>query len=125
MNKLIDYGADIKSDWSFHDGDLQLVTDKENIGQAVGNRLNTMQDELDAYYYDYGSFLQSFLGWRRTDKTLDFIKVEIDSVLGKDPRIVSFTSNLEYDSNGNVRIDLSIDDVSLGFMLTNDGVIEV
>ena len=120
---MVDYGTDIKSDWGFHDGDLQLVSDKDNISQAIMNRLNTVQDSLDLFYDDYGSVLQSFLGWRKIDTTLAFMKVEIDSVLAKDPRINGFTSELEYTPEGNVRVDLSINSVGFSFVLSDDGTV--
>ena len=32
-------GTDIKADWSFTDGDINLVSGRSNLGQAIVNRL--------------------------------------------------------------------------------------
>ena len=50
-----DYGVDINSHFNFKDGDIQLAEYDNNIAQAIMNRLNTFQDSLDLFYYDYGS----------------------------------------------------------------------
>ena len=125
---IVEYGTDIDSSYSFKDGDLQLVSYKDNLQQAIMNRLNTLQDSLDLFYVDYGSFLQSYLGWRKTDKTLEFIKVEIDLVVSKDPRVDVFSSEVKYDSEGNVEINLTIsysefDSFSLNYVLGSEGVV--
>lgn len=124
------YGVDLDHSLSFQDGDLKLVTYEENISQSIYNRLQTIHDSLDLFYEDYGSFLQSFLGWRRNDKTLNFIKMEVDTVIDKDPRINNFATNVEYTENGHVKITIRLyeetgEDLDLNFILSEEGVSEV
>ena len=107
---VYDYGVDIASELSFVDGDLKLVEYEDNIVQAVANRLNTVEDSLDLFYESYGSVFLQFLGWRREETTLRFMKVELDKTLSEDPRISSFSSELEYDRNGNVMVQIRLDD---------------
>ena len=65
VDTIVEYGVDICRDWTFQDGDIKSISNTDNLNQAILNRLNTIQDELDSFYDDYGSFLQSFLGWKK------------------------------------------------------------
>ena len=130
VDVITEYGTDINSDWSFKDGDILIVSDKDNLSQGILNRLNTFVGSLNLFYLDYGSFLLSYLGWKRTDSTLEFIKLEVETVLAKDPRINNFSVDASYDPNGSVRIELSIiyndgEDFSLNYVLDNEGIQEV
>ena len=125
---IVEYGVDINSEWSFVDGDLKLVSSKDNLIQAILNRLNTLQDSLNLFYGDYGSYLQSYFGWRRNEQTLEFIRVEIQTVLVKDPRLSSFSVVTEFDDDGNVRVILDVsfnedDDFTVNLVLTGNGII--
>lgn len=127
---LYGLGVDIDSSMTFENGDLLLKKYNENLGQAVANRLSTELNELDWFYYGYGSILQSFLGWRANDNTLGFIKSEITNVLKDEPRLTSFKVDLEYTDTGSVRIDLTLYPVAdiaipLNLVLSTTGVIEI
>ncbi|WP_458454423.1 hypothetical protein [Methanobrevibacter sp.] len=111
---LYDYGVDLNSNFRFKDGDLELISYEQNIGQAIRNRLNTTISELNTFYEDYGSVLPSFFGWKRKEKTLTFMKIELDNVLAKDPRITNFATVLSYNEKGEVEININLtDDVDL------------
>ena len=128
VDTIVEYGVDICRDWTFQDGDIKSISNTDNLNQAILNRLNTIQDELDSFYDDYGSFLQSFLGWKKNEETLAFIKTELDNVIAKDPRITLFESEVTFDENGSVKIELVISDYgdfSLNYILDGEGVAEV
>lgn len=128
VDTIVEYGVDICRDWTFQDGDIKSISNTDNLNQAILNRLNTIQDELDSFYDDYGSFLQSFLGWKKNEETLTFIKTELDNVIAKDPRITLFESEVTFDENGSVKIELVISDYgdfSLNYILDGEGVAEV
>lgn len=128
VDTIVEYGVDICRDWTFQDGDIKSISNTDNLNQAILNRLNTIQDELDSFYDDYGSFLQSFLGWKKNEETLTFIKTELDNVIAKDPRITLFESKVTFDENGSVKIELVISDYgdfSLNYVLDGEGVAEV
>ena len=128
VDTIVEYGVDICRDWTFQDGDIKSISNTDNLNQAILNRLNTIQDELDSFYDDYGSFLHAFLGWKKNEETLTFIKTELDNVIAKDPRITFFESEVTFDENGSVKIELVISDYgdfSLNYILDGEGVAEV
>lgn len=122
---VVDYGIDLDASLSFSNGDLKLAEYETNIAQAIGNRLNTLTDELDIFYEDYGSVLRKFFGWHKVDETLKFIKIELDTVIAKDPRVTSFSTSVEYIQKG-VRIHIEIDSegeiLDLNYILTGENV---
>lgn len=124
------YGVDLHNNLRFVNGDLQLAEYEENIAQAIGNRLNTVYDTLDLFYGDYGSVLTSFLGWRNTDNTLKFVKLEVDNVLSQDPRLDEFSTSVEYVNNDKIRINIVLqydedETIELSYDLDSMGVNEV
>ena len=132
MNDNVAYecGVDIDSSFQFHDGDLLLAEYDENLVQAVINRLNTNLEELDLFYEDYGSIFTSFLGWRTTEETKEYMKTEIATVLRKEPRLSSFDINLEYTDIGTLKINLDLYTTDGSILESNlvlgaDGIVEV
>lgn len=122
------YGVDIGRDWSFTDGDLILSEYDDNLGQAIGNRLNTDLNELFVFYNGYGSLLKSFLGWRCTDETLRFIRLEVESCISNDPRINFFNVDVEYEGNGRIKIMVKVfvDNLNyntFNYIISDDGAI--
>lgn len=126
-----DIGTDIKSSWDFNEkGDLILVSDEANIVQAVKNRLGCQRNSLDLYYMDYGSVLTQFLGWPRTDETLEFIKLEIENTLQQDPRLPSYTLEVSYDDDSSgvvIKLDFDLvgEDLSMSLIIDEYGSVDV
>ena len=121
------FGTDISNSWEFNEhGDLTLVDNKDNVGQAISNRLQTQLNELDLFYAGYGSFLTQFLGWKKNDSTLEFMRLEIETRLAGDPRLSGYSVSLEYTDNGvEITINLVLDDgeeYTGNFVLNSDGV---
>lgn len=128
MDTVFEFGTDIKNTWKFTDGDLNLVSNDKNIEQAVTNRLNTVTDSLGDFYYEYGSRIRQFLGWRKNETTLRFMKIELESCLRQDPRFVDFDVELQYNSKKEVEIVLNTryndgTDLSQSFVLGEGGVV--
>lgn len=128
MDEIVELGTDLNSNWEFKDGDLQLVENKDNLIQAIQNRLNCSYDSLDLFYYEYGSVISSFLGWRKDDKTLEFIRLEIESTLEQEPRLNDFNVEVSYGKGGKVLIDLYVvfddeSDFTLSLVLEKGGEI--
>ena len=124
-----DIGTDIKSSWELKDGDLVLVNDEENIVQSIINRLNCWLNSMDLFYLEYGSVLSSFLGWKRIDETLGFLKIEIENTLNQDPRLRDYDLSLDYDDNGAVKIDLDFhlidEDFGVNLVISKEGSIVI
>ena len=126
MEDIVELGTDLNSNWEFKDGDLQLVENKTNIKQSILNRLNCDYDSLDLFYYEYGSVLSNFLGWKHNDETVEFIRLEIEDTLNQEPRLTDFDVEVSYDKIGKVLIDLYIvfndeSDFSLSLVLEKGG----
>lgn len=97
----MDYGTDICSDWSFNeDGDLKLVSDLDNMEQALTNRLTCDLNSLELFYDDYGCGLSQFFGWRKTDRTLEFVRLELENRILSEPRIEGYTLQVSYGLHG-------------------------
>jgi len=128
MEDIVELGTDLNCNWEFKDGDLQLVDNRANIKQSILNRLNCDYDSLDLFYYEYGSVLSNFLGWKHDDETLEFIRLEIEDTLNQEPRLTDFDVEVSYDKIGKVLIDLYIvfnddSDFSLSLVLEKGGEI--
>lgn len=127
MEDIVELGTDISSTWEFSKGDLVLVNHTDNMRQAIKNRLSCPLDYLD--YDNYGSDIHSFLGGRKNDTVLNFLKIEIETRLIQDPRIQDFevTTYIKEDENIGIDIDVNFDedmDLSMSLVLNNEGVIE-
>ena len=125
-NELYNMGVDIDSSFTFTDGDLKLCRYKDNLVQAIVNRLNTSFDSMDLFYEDYGSIFTQFLGWKANETTLSFIKVEIENVLGEEDRLDRFDVTVKYNGEGKVQVELGLyptnEDTLLEVNLVSDEV---
>jgi len=121
-------GVDISHDWTFNSqGDLNIVSDADNIVQAISNRLNTYRDELDTYYLDYGSVITSYLGWLAEEDTLEFMKIELESVLSEDSRLTDHSVELSLNEDNSVKVDIMVSfgdgsEVELSLTTNEEGV---
>lgn len=127
MEDIVELGTDFSSSWEFIKGDLVLVNHTDNMRQAIKNRLSCPLDYLD--YDNYGSDIHSFLGGRKNDTVLNFLKIEIETRLIQDPRIQDFevTTYIKEDDNVGIDIEVNFDedmDLSMSLVLNNEGVIE-
>ena len=105
---LYELGVDFDSSLSFSDGDIQLKKYDENLVQSIKNRLNTGLDELELFYEEYGSVMLNFIGWKRNDETLSYIKSELESILKSEERLDSWEYEVKYAPNGKIRIDMTL-----------------
>lgn len=120
---MVDLGTDLSSEWTLTEhGDLRLISQEDNLAQAITNRLTCTLDNLGLYYNSYGSLLNGFLGWKRNNRTLEFMKIEMGNRLKEDPRVSDCDIDLEYNSDGDVDMNLTIrtGDASLRFALVLD-----
>ena len=120
-------GTDMNSSWEFNEhGDLKTISNKENITQAIINRLKTNDGELTLFYANYGSYLRQFYGWKKNQSALDFMKIEIENRLKLEPRLTSYNAELSYIDEG-IRIDMDMkvsndENYTTSLVLTDNGV---
>lgn len=125
---MINLGTDIVSDWSFSDGDLNIVTGTANLAQAIQNRLNTYFDDLNVFYANYGSTLLDLLGDLNHETIHEYIKIEVEDCVVKDNRIRSVDCTVNKISAGQVECELNIilideTDADLGLIITADNIV--
>ena len=122
--QLTDLGCDFDSSYTFVDGDLKLTSDEDNLIQSITNRLNTKLESMNSYYDTYGTVLREYLGERKTDRTLDFLEMEVERTLKQDPRLQDIEVSAEYSSKGvNISVYVVYDDytdLELNLVLTED-----
>ena len=129
MESIVELGTDINSSWSFKDGDLNLISGKQNLIQATRNRLNNALNSLDNFYLEYGSILWRFMGWRSEPITLKFMEIEIRNCLNQDPRLTEYTLDLSYTDKDTILINIFVtyDDeteFNMNYILSTDGTVE-
>jgi phage baseplate assembly protein W len=104
-----DVGADLHVSPS---GDLELVDDEYNLGQAIVHRMRTRPGELlDIGHSSYGSRLYDFVGEPNTETTREKLRAAVVEALGREPRvkkIVKVSVTQRVDRQDAVDVDISI-----------------
>lgn len=121
------FGTDIDSSWSFVDGDIQLSKGKENLGQAISNRLMADEDQYSDFYIRYGGRLFDHFGDLNHPTIHEYIRIEIEDILRQDPRIKEINEcTVNKISSGAVECNLKIEPIgsdeiiSLNLVINND-----
>lgn len=101
-------GTDIKHDWSFNsDGDINLVTGKDNLGQALVNRLKA--DITTFIFYDrYGGNLFEHFGDMNNNRIHEYIRIEIESICRQDPRVKQIEATVNKIDSETVSVGLNL-----------------
>jgi phage baseplate assembly protein W len=69
-------------------GDVDIVSGRENLGQAIIHRLLTRQGELeDLGYPEYGSNLHELIGRPNNQATRNLVKLYVNECLSQEIRI--------------------------------------
>lgn len=98
-------GTDIRSDWSFTDGDINLVSGKSNLAQAIVNRLKS--DLTTFIFYDrYGGNLFEHFGDKNNPNIHEYIKIEVESICRQDPRIKQVECTVTKTDSDTIMLDL-------------------
>lgn len=126
---MINLGTDIIADWSFNsDGDLNIVSDTSNLGQAISNRLKTYLNDLNLFYADYGSNLFDYLGGLNNENIREYIRIEVESTVIKDNRIQGVDCTVKKVQSDMVECSLNVQlvdntDVSLNLIITAENIV--
>lgn len=93
-------------------GDLDLVKDEFNLGQALINRLRTRRGELaDLGHPNYGSRLHELVGEPNNERTRELAKAYVRESIGQDPRveeIISIVVKPHRDDYRRLDIDITV-----------------
>ena len=107
MVDVVEFGVDIDSSWSFNDaGDLNLISNDDNVYQAIVNRLTCPLDYFELFYEDYGSILHQYTGDLNDDDTLEFIRIEVENRLMQDFRLIDFIVEVFNDGIERVKVNI-------------------
>ena len=98
------------------EGDLDTVSDEDNLAQAIIARLTTEEGELhDVGHADYGSRLYEFIGEVNNETTRERIKAVVLDCLTQEPRIKEVASiNVRADPHDLHRVDIDITVLPIG-----------
>jgi len=93
-------------------GDLQTVSGRENLGQAILHRLLTRKGELrDLGHPDYGSRLHELIGEPNNERTRELVRLYVKECISQEPRvqdIKSLTVSVQKDNPHVVLLDLTV-----------------
>lgn len=93
-------------------GDLQTVSGRENLGQAILHRLLTRRGELgDIGHPDYGSRLHDLIGEPNNERTRELVRLYVKECISQEPRVQDITSLTVSVQKGNphaVLLDLTV-----------------
>ena len=101
------YGTDINSNWSFTDGDINLISGKSNLGQAIVNRLKADLTTF-IFYNRYGGNLFEHFGDKNNPNIHEYIKIEVEEICRQDPRIKQAECTVTKTDSDTVTLDLKL-----------------
>ena len=125
------YGADVNKSWTFTNGDIDLVDDSINLGQAIVNRLNAGLETYDIFYQKYGGVLLEHLGDLNHPHIHEYMRIEIESILTQEPRIANFECTVNKTDSNSVECNLKVsvvgsDEVNeYNMVISDDSYIEL
>lgn len=125
------YGTDIKSDWSFTNGDINLVSGSTNLGQAIKNRLESDLDTYDLFYLEYGGELFEHFGDLNNPRIHEYIRIEVEHILEQEPRIDNLECTVNKTGRNTIECNLRVKPVQserideFNLVINEDSYIEI
>ena len=125
------YGADVNKSWTFTNGDIDMVDDSINLGQAIVNRLNAGLETYDIFYAKYGGVLMEHLGDLNHPHIHEYMRIEIESILEQEPRIQNLECTVNKTDSNSVECNLKVsvvgsDEVNeYNMVISDDSYIEL
>lgn len=84
-----DLGVDVNRQWQQFDDDLVLVDGVDNVEQAIFNRLTCPYNDMNYFYWNYGSKIKKWLGEPNTEQGLSSLASEVEMRVMEDPRVTA------------------------------------
>lgn len=119
-------GTDIKDTWDFINGDLEIVDGTINLAQSIINRLNTDKGFYNWCYINYGGDLFSIFGMKNNPNSLEYLRIEIESILSQDPRLREVIVNCSKEDLKTISVELKVltvgndEIINLNLVITDD-----
>lgn len=97
-------------------GDLEIVKEEYNLGQAIINRLKTRLGELaDLGHPNYGSRLYELVGEPNNERTRELAKAYVKESIIRDPRVKEIINiSIKPDEDDKRRININITVLPIG-----------
>lgn len=125
------YGNDINNSFTFSNGDIDIISGTQNLAQSIINRLNTDKSFYNWCYTQYGGNLFNIFGMKNNQNSLEYLRIEIESILQQDPRIREVTANCSKEDSKTVGVELNVltigsdEIVTLNLVITDDLIIKI
>lgn len=119
-------GTDIKDTWDFVNGDLEIVYGTVNLAQSIINRLNTDKGFYNWCYINYGGDLFNIFGMKNNTNNLEYLRIEIESILSQDPRLREVIVNCNKKDPKTISVELKVltvgsdEIITLNLVITDD-----
>lgn len=123
------FGTDIKSSFSFQNGDIELISGESNLAQSIINILNTDLGFYNWCYTNYGSNIFEVFGLKNNSNSLEYLKIEIEYVVKKNPRIRDVNADCSKEDYKTVGVELKVltigtdEIVTLNLVITDDLIV--
>jgi phage baseplate assembly protein W len=109
QSEFLELGADLVVSKK---GDLETVSGRMNLGQAIMHRLLTRRGELGALgHLDYGSRLHELIGEPNNERTWDLVRLYVKECIQQESRvhdIVNVAVNVTMDNPHSVFVDITV-----------------
>ncbi len=112
LEAQLDYaclGADISVDKR---SDFEIITGRENLGQAILHRLLTRKGELaDVGHPEYGSRLHELIGEPNNERTSDLLRLYVKECIFQEPRvkdIIGIDISMPENDHNSVLLDITV-----------------
>ncbi len=93
-------------------GDLETISGRPNLGQAIMHRLLTRRGELGALGHpDYGSRLHELIGEPNNERTRDLVRLYVKECVQQESRvqdIINVSVNVAIDNPYSVVVDITV-----------------
>lgn len=124
-------GTDIKDSFSFSNGDIDIISGIENLEQSIINILNTDLGFYNWCYSNYGSNLSEIFGRENNNNSLEYLRVEIEYTVKKNPRVKDVSVNCTKEDPQTVSAELQIlpigenEMVTINLIINEDYIVKI
>jgi len=91
---MVDFGTDINSDGRLSsNGQISLISDRDNLIQAIKNRIRTYKGTYSFIDSNYGTLIKEMVGYDNTDVNRQILCLDVETNVLQDKRIAKTGCN--------------------------------